>query len=171
MSINLNSKINLTLCGMMGSGKSTVGKILAKKIDFNFIDTDNLIEEKIGKSINKIFLDDGEEYFREIEEKIIIDILNKKNCVISLGGGSILNNNIRNTIKNSSFNIYLHVEIDTLTKRLFNSSNRPLIKNYNTKKTLLKLFKNREKFYKKADLIIKNEIKLKYIIEEIIKKL
>ena len=112
-----NNKINLTLCGMMGSGKSIVGKLLARKINFNFIDTDKFIKKKIGKSINKIFSENGEEYFRELEEKTIIDILQKKKYVISLGGGAILNKRIRNVIKNNSYNIYLKVSIDILTKR------------------------------------------------------
>lgn len=162
-----NNKINLTLCGMMGSGKSIVGKLLARKINFNFIDTDKFIEKKIGKSINKIFSEDGEGYFRELEEKTIINILKKKKYVISLGGGAILNKRIRNVIKNNSYNIYLKVSIDILTKRLENSKNRPLIKNKDINKVLIDLIKKREKFYKKSELIIKNETNINDIVENI----
>ena len=84
MFLNSINKINLTLCGMMGSGKSIVGKNLAKKIGFKFIDTDNLIEEKAGKSINSIFTEDGEKHFRKLEEKYIINILKKKNMLYLL---------------------------------------------------------------------------------------
>lgn len=158
---------------MMGSGKTVVGKKLAKKINFSFIDTDKLIENKIGKPINKIFEEDGEEHFRELEEQVIISILNKKNYVISLGGGAIINNNIRRSIEIKSFNIYLEVEIKTLTKRLENSKNRPLIQNKNIKKILGELIKKRKKFYQKADLIIKNNLNLNLneLINNIIQKL
>ena len=113
-----NNKINITLCGMMGSGKSVVGKLLAKKIRFDFYDTDKLIEKKTNKSIRKIFEDSVEQYFRKLEEDIIIDILKRKNSIISLGGGAISNQNIRSVINQNSFNIYLKVAIDILISRL-----------------------------------------------------
>ena len=82
---------------MMGSGKSVVGNKFAKNIGFKFIDTDSLITKKTGKSINQIFKNYGENHFRRLEEKIIGDILNKKNYVFSLGGGTMLNENLKNT--------------------------------------------------------------------------
>ena len=171
MFLSSNSKINVTLCGMMGSGKSVTGKMLAKKINFKFVDTDVLIEKKTGKSINSIFKEDGEESFRSLEKKIIINILKKKNYVISLGGGSILNNEIRNSIKLNSYNIYLEVNTEILNQRLINSKKRPLINNKNTKETLKQLIKKREKFYQEADLIIKNELSIKNALDNIINSL
>jgi len=156
---------------MMGSGKTLVGKKLANEINFSFIDTDNLIEKKAGKSINRIFMEEGELYFRELEEHIVTGVLNKKNHVISLGGGAIVNNAIRKIIKNNSYNIYLKVKIDILASRLYNSKKRPLIKSKNIEKTLTKLITKREYFYNQADLIIKNENTTKHLIENIIKKL
>ena len=129
MFLSSNHKINLTLCGMMGCGKSLIGKKLAKEINFSFVDTDKLIEEERGKSINKIFKEDGEEYFRKLEEKIILNILQKKKYVIALGGGSVENDNIRNFIKNNSYNIYLDVKIDILIP-FFYSENVREIYNY-----------------------------------------
>ena len=87
---------NLTLTGMMGVGKSTVGKILAKKLQYTFIDIDKLIEKKEGLSINSIFENKGENYFRKVESKITLSELKKDNSVISLGGGAFLNDAIRN---------------------------------------------------------------------------
>ena len=84
MLLNINNKLNISLCGMMGSGKSAIGKILANKLDYNFIDVDNIIEIDAGKTIKKIFEEDGEEYFRDLEEKITINILNNKNTIVSL---------------------------------------------------------------------------------------
>ena len=127
MFLSINNKLNITLCGMMGSGKSAVGKIMAKKIDYNFIDIDRLIEKKAKKSISNIFEEDGERYFRYLEQKITIDILRSKKTIVSLGGGAIINKSIRNSIKKNSYNIYLKVSIDDLKKRLENSKQRPLI--------------------------------------------
>src|SRR5210317_499188 len=127
MLLNINNKLNISLCGMMGSGKSAVGKILANKLDYNFIDVDKMIEIKAKKTIKKIFEEDGEEYFRDLEEKITINILNHKETIVSLGGGAIVNEKIRNTINKNSYNIYLNVDINILMKRLKNSKTRPLI--------------------------------------------
>ena len=171
MPININNKLNIALCGMMGSGKSTIGKILANKLDYNFIDADKMIEIDAGKTIKKIFEEDGEEYFRVLEEKITIDILEHKETVVSLGGGAIVNKKIRSSIKNNSYNIYLNVDIDILMKRLQNSKTRPLIYKKNLKKKLINLISIREKFYQKADLIIKNEKNIIETTENIIKKL
>lgn len=171
MFYNSKNNINITFCGMMGSGKSTIGKKFAKIINFGFIDTDILIEERSGKPINDIFKNDGEAYFRKLENVIVTEILEKKNYVISLGGGSITNKNIRNIIKKNSFNIYLEVNINILIKRLFFSKNRPLILNKDIKNELKKLLNKREIFYKSADLIIKNEKNISYTINELKKKL
>lgn len=167
MILNHNNKINVTFCGMMGSGKTAVGRKLANEIGFNFIDTDKIIEEKSGKSIGTIFEEKGEKYFRDLERDIICKILKKEKHVISLGGGSIIDNTIRKIIKKNSFNIYLNVKIDILCKRLSKSKNRPLILNTEIDKKLSKLLKEREKFYKQADLIISNETNLREIIIEL----
>ena len=169
MFLNINNKSNITLCGMMGSGKSTIGRLMGKKINYNFYDIDKLIEEKTQKSITEIFREEGEEYFRNLEEEITINILNSKKTIIALGGGAILNDNIRTYIKRKSYNIYLEVNKKNLKKRLSNSKNRPLIKNENYDKILNDLIKKREKFYKKADLTIKNDNTIDDTIKKIIK--
>ena len=84
MLLNINNKLNISLCGMMGSGKSAVGKILANKLNYNFIDVDKMIEIDAGKTIKKIFEEDGEQYFRDLEEKITINILELKETIASL---------------------------------------------------------------------------------------
>ena len=156
---------------MMGSGKSSIGKILANKLDYNFIDVDKMIEIEAKKTINKIFEENGEEYFRELEEKITINILNNKETIISLGGGAIINDKIRESIKQKSFNIYLKVNVDILVKRLQYSKTRPLIYKKNLKKELLNLVNKREIYYQRADLIIKNEKNINETTENIIKKI
>ena len=171
MLLNINNKHNISLCGMMGSGKSSIGKILANKLDYNFIDVDKMIEINARKTIKKIFEEDGEEYFRDLEEKITINILEHKKTIVSLGGGAIINKRIRKAIKNNSYNIYLKVDIDILTKRLQNSKTRPLIYKKNLKKELINLIGIREKFYQKADLTVKNEKNIIETTENIIKKI
>ena len=171
MLININNKINISLCGMMGSGKSSIGKILANKLDYNFIDVDKMIEINAKKTIKKIFEEDGEEYFRNLEEKITINTLRRKKTIISLGGGAIINEKIRNSIKKNSYNIYLNVDLDILIKRLKNSKTRPLIYKKNLKKELINLINIREKFYRKADLIVKNEKNIILTTENIIEKI
>ena len=103
---------NLTLTGMMGVGKSTIGKILAKKLDYNFIDIDKLIEAKEGVSINLIFKNKSENYFRKIEKEIALQELKKKNSIISLGGGAFLSNTIRNGVKKLSTSFWLDLPFD-----------------------------------------------------------
>ena len=171
MPLNINNKLNISLCGMMGSGKSVIGKKLANKLEYNFIDVDKMIEIDSKKTIKKIFEEDGEEYFRNLEEKITIKILEHKDTIVSLGGGAIVNKNIRNSIKKNSFNVYLSVDINILMNRLQYSKTRPLIYKKNLKKELINLFNIREKFYLNADLIIKNEKNINETTESIIKKI
>ena len=171
MLLNINNKTNITLCGMMGSGKSAIGKILANKLNYNFIDVDKKIENVANKTIKNIFDEDGEVYFRDLEEKITIDTLKNKEAIVSLGGGAIINKEIRNSIKKNSYNIYLNVDVNILIKRLQFSKTRPLIHKNNLKKELINLISKRKKFYQKADLIIQNEKKMIETAENIIKKI
>ena len=161
------NKLNITFCGMMGSGKSIIGNKFAKIIGFKFLDTDSFIEKKTGKTINQIFSESGEDFFRELEEIYITKILKKKNYVFSLGGGVMNNLNLRKIIKRNSYNIYLEVDINILSKRLESSRNRPLINNINIKTKLKELLEKREKFYKQADLSIKNDKKILDTINEL----
>ena len=124
---------NLTLTGMMGVGKSTIGKNLAKKLKYNFIDVDKLIEAREGLSINLIFKNKSEGYFRKVENKITLAELKKRNSVISLGGGAFLNNSIRRQAKRLSISFWLDLPIDELIKRLKKSRQRPLLFKKNIK--------------------------------------
>ena len=109
---------NLTLTGMMGVGKSTIGKNLAKRLKYNFIDVDKIIEAKEGLSINLIFKNKSESYFRKIENEITLSELKKDNSVISLGGGAFLDKTIRKNTKKYSTSFWIDVPIYELIKRL-----------------------------------------------------
>ena len=141
----------------MGSGKSIIGKDLSKHLNLKFYDSDREIEIMTKKNISSIFKEKGEEYFRDIEEQICCELLKHKNCIVSLGGGSIINNKIRKIIKKNSFSIYLQVELKNLLDRLKSSKKRPLLDNNpNKRERLENLFNDRRRFYEEADLIINN---------------
>ena len=161
-------KKNICIMGLMGSGKSIIGKDLGKYSELKFYDTDKEIELITKKSINEIFEEYGESYFRKIEEKICLELLTKNNCIISLGGGSIINKNIRKAINLNSYSIYLEVKLDNLENRLKSSKKRPLLnKNSNNKETLEKLYNQRRKFYEKADFIVNNDNDKSQVLEKI----
>ena len=158
LDLNKINKKNICIMGLMGSGKSIIGKDLSKYLKLNFYDTDREIEILTKKSISKIFEEDGESYFRNIEEKICIELLSYDNCVISLGGGSILNKRIRKTIREKSFSIYLHVKLENLLNRLKSSNKRPLLSEKKDKRKILEnLYNDRRKFYEEADFIVNND--------------
>ena len=146
---------NLTLTGMMGVGKSTVGKNLAKRLNYNFIDIDKLIEIEEKTSINLIFKNKSENYFRKIESRITLQELKKNNSVISLGGGAFLNKSIRESAKKTSISFWLDVNIDELTKRLKKTKKRPLLQNKNISATINKMYLERKKIYNEADYRIR----------------
>ena len=160
---------NLTLTGMMGVGKSTIGKNLAKKLKYNFIDVDKIIEAKEGLSINLIFKNKSESYFRKIENDITLSQLKKDNSVISLGGGAFLNKTIRRNTKKFSTSFWLDVPVYELIKRLKKSSQRPLLFKKNIDETVKKIYFDRKKIYNEADFRIKcNSLKSREIVNKIL---
>ena len=153
----------------MGVGKSTIGKILAKKLDYNFVDVDKLIEKKENSSINFIFKNNGECYFRKIESEITLTVLKKDNSVISLGGGAFLDNLIRKNVKKLSISFWLDAPISELVKRLKKNKQRPLLFKKNIDEAIKKIYFERKKIYNEADHRIKcNYEKSGEIVEKII---
>ena len=140
---------------MMGVGKSTIGKIISKKLSFDFVDIDKLIEEKEGCSINIIFKNEGESYFRKVEKEITFNELMKKNTVISLGGGTFLNKSIRRTIKINCISFWVDVSTEILVKRLKKTKKRPLLFKKNLTETINKIYLNRKKIYNEANFRVK----------------
>ena len=154
---------------MMGVGKSTIGKILAKKLNYNFVDIDKLIELKENLSISSIFKNKGENYFRKIEYKVILSELKTKNSVISLGGGAFLNNTIRANTKKFSTSFWLDVTVEELIKRLKNNKKRPLLLNKNLNETVKKIYFERKKIYNEADYRVKcNSLRSDEIVNKIL---
>jgi len=161
---------NLILTGMMGVGKSTIGRILAKKLKFTFIDIDKLIELKEGCSINVIFKNKGENYFRRLENNITLKELKKTNSVISLGGGAFLNKSIRQSVKKLSVSFWLDIATDLLIKRLEKAKKRPLLYKKNLKDTVKKIYLDRKKTYNEAEFKIKcSYLKSNEIADKVLK--
>jgi shikimate kinase len=142
---------NLVLLGMMGVGKSTLGKIVAKKQGFEFIDTDINIEKKYSMKISEIFKKKGEKFFRLEEVKEVLKSLKKSNCVIALGGGAFINETIRNNVLKNAVSIWLDVSMKKLNKRIKYNKKRPLLDKKNNLKIINKLYSERKYIYKLAD--------------------
>ena len=158
---------NLVLVGMMGSGKSLIGKILSRKLNFDFIDTDIQIEEKEKKAIPEIFKINGEKYFRDIEEIISLKTLKLSNKVIALGGGGYINPTIRKCALQNCISFWLNWKNETLINRIKDSKKRPVA--YKSSITeLTDLIKKRSVVYAKAMYKIDCEFLSK---TEIVKKI
>lgn len=165
----INKLTRISLTGMMGSGKTSIGKLLAKKINLPFYDSDEDIEDKLSLKISEIFETYGESWFREQEEKICIDILKKEKFVLALGGGAITNAKIRDSIAKNSLLIYLKTDENILFDRLKNDKSRPLLKGTNLKKQINSILEDREKLYSKSNIIIENNVNdIEAVVEEII---
>tara|TARA_B100000902_G_scaffold167928_1_gene162645 strand:+ start:1337 stop:1849 length:513 start_codon:yes stop_codon:yes gene_type:complete len=164
----MKSKENLVFLGMMGSGKTSIGLIVSKKLNLDFFDIDQEIEKDTGMKIFKIFEIKGENFFREIEEKITLNVLKKRKCVVSLGGGAFLNKNIKKEILENHISIWLNWDIKTLISRINNNKKRPIAFNA-TKNELIDIIKKRSIIYSKAlykincENFTKNEIAKKII--------
>ena len=158
---------NIVLIGLMGAGKSTIGKALSKDLNYNFIDIDEEIVKSEKMSINDIFKLKSETYFRELETKTIEKFSKSDNAVISLGGGAFENEKNRTILLNSSKVFYLKASIDTLFERIKTDNSRPLLKCDNPKEKLKELLKKREVNYEKAHYTINAENSLEEIIQKI----
>ncbi len=151
---------NICLTGFMGSGKSTVGKLLAEKLGFTFIDMDRVIELAEGKRIKDIFRLKGEKYFRDLETKVTGKIYKNKNCVFACGGGIVKRKKNMDIIKSSGINVYLNISTRDAIDRLKNVNDRPLIDVEKRDETVEKMIRKREVLYRKyADIIINNSQK------------
>jgi shikimate kinase len=165
--MNLNK--NLVFLGMMGSGKSAIGSLVSKKLNIPFIDIDNLIVQNTGMSILEIFEKKGENYFRNLEEKITLKSLKKVKNVVSLGGGGFINTKIRKEILSNHLSFWLNLNDTILIRRIKGSKKRPLAFK-STDQEIRTLIKNRSKIYSSAQFKINcNKLTKTEIVKKIIK--
>jgi len=162
-------KKNLVLLGMMAVGKTTLGKIVAKKQELKFIDIDTNIETKNSMTIKEIFKKKGEKFFRMEEEKEVLKSLKKSNCIIALGGGAFMNKTVRENILENAISIWLNVDVKTLNQRVKWNKKRPLLKEENSQKKLIELYAKRKDVYKLANhKIACDNLSKENIVEKII---
>ena len=141
---------------MMGSGKSTIGRLLAQKLNLRFFDIDFLIENKTDMKIAEIFEKKGEDEFRNLEKEITLKFLNKTNCIISLGGGAFINEIIKKKVKEKGIAIWLNWNSQTLINRIKKNKKRPIALNLDDNE-LKDLINSRSKIYSKANYKINCE--------------
>ena len=154
---------------MMGVGKSTIGRLLAKRLKIKFIDVDKIIEKKEKKSIKRIFEDNGEMYFRKLEKKITLKIIKKKRSVIALGGGAFMNDDIREKVLNSCISVWLKVNLNRLIRRYKNNNRIPLLNKRKLDIDVRKIYQLRKKKYSLANFRIScDNMNKTQIVEKII---
>lgn len=161
---------SLVLTGMMGVGKTTIGRLLAKKLDLGFADIDKLIEQKEKITIKKIFEIKGEPYFRKIEKKVTFDKLDNSQKVIALGGGAFINSSIRKQVLKKALSFWLDISPDILNKRTSKTNLRPLINNKISNQNIFQIYNDRKYFYNLANHKINcNRLDKLEIVNKIIK--
>ena len=155
---------------MMGVGKTTLGKIVAKRQKLEFIDIDENIVKRNAMEINEIFEKKGETFFRSEERKEILQALKKNSCVIALGGGAFIDETIRNNILKETISIWLHLDIEQLKKRVEKSNKRPLLNKGDSEEVLKVLYSERKNIYKLANFKIEcANLDKDEIVEKILK--
>ena len=159
----------LVLTGMMGSGKTSIGKEASTLLGLKFYDTDLEIEKTLNMKIKDIFKLKGQNYFRQVEEKICIDLINGERKIVALGGGAFLNSKIRAIVLKKSFSIWINTNLKTIVKRIKLSKNiRPMIDYDDLENSIKKILDERAPIYKMASITIEaNNLSKKKIISEI----
>lgn len=148
---------NIVLIGFMGSGKTVVGRLVADKLGYKFIDTDKIIEERIGKTISDIFNDEGERYFREIESNIVKELSELSGHVISTGGGIVVNQDNLTCLKSGGFTVWLKAAPESIYRRVVSESHRPLLNVKDPLNEIKRLLSHRERLYSEADISVETD--------------
>ncbi len=145
---------SIVLVGLMGAGKSSVGRRLARHLELPFTDADVEIEKAAGKTIPEIFADHGEQYFRDGERRVIARLLESGPRVLATGGGAYMNSETRARVKEHGVSVWLRAPVDLLLKRVSRRSNRPLLQNGNRAEILQRLMVERHPVYALADVVV-----------------
>ena len=143
----------IVLVGLMGAGKTTLGRRIAPELGLPFIDSDSEVEKAAGCTIGEIFKNSGEKIFRDVERRVMLRLLSQSPAVIGSGGGSFMDVDTRNHIRKKGTSIWLRADLELLYRRARRRTHRPLLNNDDPRKTLMRLMKERYADYQKADLI------------------
>lgn len=149
--------MNIVLVGFMGAGKTTVGRILAARLGYRFLDTDLRIEREQGRKVEEIFATLGQEYFRRLETDLLKRLTAVQNTVVATGGGILTTSENANLIRKIGTSVYLEVRVEKLFERATRTDKRPLLKTENPYETMMELFQKRKELYETADIRIKTE--------------
>ena len=165
----LEDRKNIYLIGMMGSGKSTVGKMVASKTKMHFLDSDKIIEENAGKSVSEIFSNYGENKFRGLERDFIRNGHPKNNCIVSCGGGLCMIDGIMKSMKSMGLVVCLWAEPETIYNRIKDDKKRPLLQVQDPLNKIVTIINSRRNTYLMADYVIKtDDLKTDGVAQEII---
>jgi shikimate kinase len=160
---------SVVLVGMMGSGKSSIGRRLAAVLDLPFIDADAAIEQAAGMTVEDIFSEYGEPYFREGEERVIKRLLQTGPQVLATGGGAVISPKTRAEIMRTGVSLWLRAPVELLLQRVSRRDNRPLLKTADPRAVLTRLLELREPYYAGADLVLESrDVPHETIVEEIL---
>jgi shikimate kinase len=151
------SRPNIALIGFMGTGKSTVGQLVAEQLGFRFVDTDHLIEERTGKTIPRIFQEAGEAGFREIERQVLEEMGQWRRCVIATGGGLAAQPGNLERLKQHALVVCLWASPETIWERVRHQGHRPLLQTPDPEQRIRELLAQREPYYRQADLLIRSD--------------
>lgn len=163
---------SLVMVGLMGCGKTSVGRRLSAKLELPFVDADEEIELAAGKTISEIFADHGETYFRDGERKVIARLLMNGPQVLATGGGAFMNAETRENIKKAGISIWLKADLPVLMKRVMRRDNRPLLKTADPEARMRELMEERYPIYAQADVVTySRDVPHDAIVEEIIEAL
>jgi shikimate kinase len=151
--------VNLALIGFMGTGKTSVGRLVAESLHFDYLDTDEMIQSGTGRVISDIFKTDGEPAFRALEEKVVAELATRKKTVIATGGGLPTNPQNLASLKTHALVVCLWASPEKIWERVKNQSHRPLLHDENPQAKIRELLAAREPFYKQADVLLNTELR------------
>ena len=156
---NARHLVNIALIGFMGTGKTSVGRLVAEQLRFEYLDTDELIQTNTGRSITDIFAKDGEPAFRALEQKVVEELAGRKNTVISTGGGLPVNPKNLASLKTHALVVSLWSAPEKIWERVRHQSHRPLLHDENPQAKIRELLAAREPFYKQADVLLNTDLR------------
>ena len=160
---------NIALIGFMGTGKSSVGRMIADQLRFTFLDTDELIESRAGISISAIFSDQGEIAFRKMEEAVVKELASRKRTVISTGGGVAATPGNLDSLREHALIVCLWASPETIWERVRGQSHRPLLREADPLAKIRELLAAREPFYKQADVLLNTELRsVREVVQQVL---
>ena len=156
---NTRRPVNLALIGFMGTGKTSVGRLAAEQLHFDYLDTDEMIQSRTGRTITDIFEKDGEPAFRKLEQQLVSELAARKRTVISTGGGLPTNPLNLASLKTHSLIVCLWASPEKILERVRNQTHRPLLCDPNTGLKIRELLAARDPFYRQADVLINTDLR------------